>query len=108
MCWVLRHNGGQSRCDHRNWQFILPSTLSLPLCHKQEIIATTTPHQFLSFDTVLGPSLQPPETTEMPTAPGSQVSAGDSEKFFLGREAANRNCSGQWVPLLLLPGPLQE
>lgn len=69
MCCVLRHSGGQSRRDHRSWQSILPSTPSLPLFQKQEIIATATPHQFLAFDTVLGPSLQPPGTTEMPTAP---------------------------------------
>lgn len=68
-------------CDGR-WNDVVPGTGSLswarylqPPSHKQEVQATTnTPS--LSPDTTLGPSLWPPGTVEVPTAPGSQVSGG--------------------------------
>lgn len=102
MSWVLGYDG-QCRCGPR--LSFCPRIFSL-----FPVSPRSWPPQLLlcPLHNPLSPSLQPPGGSNRPTAPGSRVSAGDSKRFFLGREAASRLHRGQWVPLLLLPGPLQE
>lgn len=84
------------------------TTFSLHPISWSHVLATINT-LILSLNTILDPSLQPPGTTELHPSPWFSGFWGmSSEPFFLGREAASRLCRGQWLPLLLLPEPLQE